>query len=122
VKNSLVALLEALCARNLFFRFVNLEFFLTFGFPFLCVRKACVSNKAFLLPLSSGTNRTAISEATVICTCDVVSIQPLQVSKTFWGRRLNPALEASATATESAAVAHAATPWAVRAPVSSESH
>jgi len=46
VRNSLVALLEALCTR---IRFVNIGFFLTFFL--VCVCK--VSNKAFLPPLST---------------------------------------------------------------------
>jgi len=37
VRNSLVALLEALCARIFFLRFVNIGFFLTFFF-FVCVQ------------------------------------------------------------------------------------
>jgi len=45
VRNSLVALLEASCARIFFFRFVNISFLLTF---FVWCK---VSNKAFLPPL-----------------------------------------------------------------------
>ena len=37
-RNSLVALLEALCARIFFFRFVNIGFFLTFFFLCVCVQ------------------------------------------------------------------------------------
>jgi len=50
VRNSLVALLEALCARILFFRFVNIGFFLTFLPPppfffWVCAKPFFVSNK-----------------------------------------------------------------------------
>ena len=47
VRNCLVALLEALCARIFFFGFVNIGFF----WYFICVCK--VSNIAFLSPLST---------------------------------------------------------------------
>ena len=52
VRNSPVALLEALCARIFFFRFVNIGFFLTI---FFVVCK--VSNTAFLPPLSVIINK-----------------------------------------------------------------
>ena len=49
VRNSLVALLEALCARIIFFRFVNIV--LSFNNVFLCARS---QTKAFLPPLSAS--------------------------------------------------------------------
>jgi len=51
VKNSLVALLEALCARNISLDPWISVFFWHFSFPFFCVCK--VSNTAFLQPLST---------------------------------------------------------------------
>jgi hypothetical protein len=51
VRNSLVALLAALCARIFSFKFVNIGFFLTHFFLCMCVCK--VFNKAFLPPLST---------------------------------------------------------------------
>ena len=51
VRNSLVALLEALCARIVFFSFVNIwiSFFPWHFFVFVCK----VSNKAFHVPLTT---------------------------------------------------------------------
>ena len=72
VRNSLVALLEALCARILFFRIVN-QLFLTF---FVCVCK--VSNKAFLPPLSTRLLRLVVAIPLVcwlyMCACVCVPL------------------------------------------------
>ena len=51
VKNSLVALLEALCARIFFFRFVNIGFFWRFVFLCVCARSL---TKPFFHPSQPG--------------------------------------------------------------------
>ena len=57
VRNSLVALLEALWTRILSFRFVNIGFFLkcfsTFSL-FVCVQGICLKQKPFFRPSQSG--------------------------------------------------------------------
>ena len=49
-----LSLLEALCARILFFRFVNIGFSLIFFFPSSVCAKPLSLTRAFLLPLSTG--------------------------------------------------------------------
>ena len=54
VRKCLVALLEDLCARILFFRFVNIGFVLTFSFLlFMCEQDLCLWESTCLLPLST---------------------------------------------------------------------
>jgi len=81
VRNSLVALLEALCARIFFFRFVNIGFVLTFFF--FCVCK--VSNKAFLPPLPTRLLCLVVAIPLVcwlyMCACVCV---PLYSLETRW--------------------------------------
>jgi len=80
VRNSLVALLEALCAQILCFRFVNIGFFLTFLSPFLCVCKALVSNKS-LFPASlnqatvSGCRHSSCVLIIHVCLCMWASVR-----------------------------------------------
>jgi len=75
VTNSLVALLEALCARIFFFRFVNIGVFLTFFFvcarsltkPFL--RTSQPGSYAWLLKFLLCTDCTCVLVCVCLCVC-----------------------------------------------------